>query len=84
MANSANDWSLMFYKDPRSAVGMVEKGHYILLVADGRGIGGSLGLTRTEMQNIFKSAACAVYCTSATLLPINLIQKFRNLSLTAS
>ena len=37
MANSANDWSLMFYKDPRSAVGMVEKGHYILLVADGRG-----------------------------------------------
>ena len=58
MANSANDWSLMFYKDPRSAVGMVEKGHYILLVADGRGIGGSLGLTRTEMQNIFKSYGC--------------------------
>lgn len=58
MANSMNDWGLVKYKDPRSAVGMVKKGEYVLLVADGRGSGGSLGLTRTDMQQIFASYGC--------------------------
>lgn len=58
MANSGNSWSLVTYKDPRSAVGMVRKGQYVLLVADGRGSGGSAGLTRTEMQQILAGYGC--------------------------
>lgn len=58
MANSNNDWSLMNYKDPRSVAGMVKKGQYVLLVADGRGSGGSLGLTRAEIQQIMQSYGC--------------------------
>lgn len=58
MANSGNDWGLVTYKDPRSAVGMIKKGQYVLLVADGRGQGGSLGLTRGEMQKIFAGYGC--------------------------
>ena len=58
MANSANSWTLVSYKDPRSAVGMISKGHYVLLVADGRGAGGSLGLTRSDMQQIFAGFGC--------------------------
>lgn len=48
------NFSLTAYKDPRTAVGMVKKGEYVLLVADGRGSGGSRGLNQREM-NAFKS-----------------------------
>ena len=37
---------------------MISKGHYVLLVADGRGAGGSLGLTRSDMQQIFAGFGC--------------------------
>lgn len=58
MANSGNNWSLVSYKDPRSVVGMVKSGEYVLLVADGRGSGGSMGLTRSEMQKIMQKYGC--------------------------
>ncbi len=32
-----NGFASLKYKDPRSAVGMVRPGEYVLLVADGRG-----------------------------------------------
>lgn len=46
------------FKDPRSAVGMVRPGEYVLLVADGRGAGGSQGLNYYEMAKIFESYHC--------------------------
>lgn len=52
------NFSLTAYKDPRTAVGMVKKGEYVLLVADGRGSGGSRGLNQREMNAIFKSFGC--------------------------
>ena len=52
------NFSLTATKDPRSAVGMVRPGEYVLLVADGRGAGGSYGLNQTEMIRIFKSFGC--------------------------
>lgn len=52
------NFSLTSYKDCRSAVGMVKKGEYVLLVADGRNWGGSQGLNQTEMIRILKSYGC--------------------------
>ena len=45
-------------KDPRSAVGMIRPGEYVLLVADGRGKGGSMGLNYYDMASIFQSFGC--------------------------
>lgn len=53
-----NGFASLKYKDPRSAVGMVRPGEYVLLVADGRGRGGSQGLTAKEMIWIFRSFGC--------------------------
>lgn len=52
------NFSLTTYKDPRTVVGMVTPGKYVLLVADGRGKGGSLGLNHSEMIQIMKSYGC--------------------------
>jgi exopolysaccharide biosynthesis protein len=49
---------LTTYKDPRTVVGMVTPGKYVLLVADGRGSGGSLGLSHNEMIQIMQSYGC--------------------------
>lgn len=48
------------YKDPRTAVGMVRPGEYVLLVADGREAqeGGSKGLNYYEMAQILQSFHC--------------------------
>lgn len=43
---------------PRSAVGMIRPGHYVLLTADGKGAGGSRGLTQAQMCSIFQSFGC--------------------------
>ena len=55
---SPDNFSLVTYKDPRTAVGMVKPGEYVLLVADGRGSNGSSGLKHAEMITIFKSFGC--------------------------
>ena len=55
---SPDNFSLVTYKDPRTAVGMVKQGEYVLLVADGRGSNGSQGLRHAEMISIFKSFGC--------------------------
>ncbi|MDY3918191.1 MAG: phosphodiester glycosidase family protein [Candidatus Limivivens sp.] len=52
------NFSLTAYKDPRTAVGMVKKGEYVLLVADGRNAGGSSGLNQKEMISILKGYGC--------------------------
>ena len=43
---------------PRSAVGMIRPGDYVLLVCDGKGTGGSRGLTHYQLCSIFKSFGC--------------------------
>ena len=53
-----NNFSLVSYRDPRTAVGMVKPGEYVLLVADGRRAGYSWGLNYTEMLSIFRSYQC--------------------------
>jgi exopolysaccharide biosynthesis protein len=52
------NFKLTTYKDPRTVVGMVTPGKYVLLVADGRGKGGSLGLNHNEMIQIMQSYGC--------------------------
>ncbi len=52
------NFSLTSYKDPRTVVGMVSPGKYVLLVADGRNAGGSRGLNQSEMITIMKSYGC--------------------------
>lgn len=56
-SKQGNDFSLVLYQDPRSAVGMVRPGEYVLLVADGRR-STSKGLNYSQMVSIFKSFGC--------------------------
>ena len=57
-SSQGNPFSLMNYKDPRTGIGMIKPGEYVLLVADGRGKNGSLGLTGNEMIQIFRGFGC--------------------------
>ncbi len=46
------------YRYQRTAVGMVNPGNYYLLVVDGKGAGGSQGMTYEEMQQVFLDLGC--------------------------
>lgn len=50
--------SYMSMSYPRTAVGMIQPGDYVLLVADGKGIGGSKGLNQFQLCSILKSFGC--------------------------
>ena len=45
-------------KNPRSAIGYVEPGHYYFVQVDGRGGNGSRGMTMTELAGLFESLGC--------------------------
>ena len=45
-------------KNPRSAIGCVEPGHYFLVQMDGRGAYGSKGMTMQELAGLFESLGC--------------------------
>ncbi|MEZ4358511.1 MAG: phosphodiester glycosidase family protein [Eubacteriales bacterium] len=42
-------------KNPRSSVGMIEPGHYIFIVVDGRDPGHSIGVTLQELAELYSS-----------------------------
>lgn len=46
------------YRYQRTAVGMVNPGDYYILVVDGKGSGGSQGMTYEEMQKVFLDLNC--------------------------
>ncbi len=46
--------------NPRSAFGYYEPGHYCFLLADGRQAGYSIGLTLTELSEVFHDLGCKV------------------------
>ena len=48
------------YHDPRTVIGMVEPGHYIFMVADGRQDGYSEGMTYEECAGVMRSLGCTV------------------------
>lgn len=45
-------------KNPRSAIGCVEPGHYFFIQVDGRGAGGSRGMTLAELSSLFAQLGC--------------------------
>ena len=45
-------------KEPRSGFGYYEPGHYCFVAADGRGMGGSAGLTAEEFAEFFGTLGC--------------------------
>ena len=45
-------------KNPRSAIGYVEPGHYYFVQVDGRGGYGSSGMTMTELAKLFEELGC--------------------------
>lgn len=47
-------------QNPRSAVGMIEPYHYLLVVVDGRDGDYSLGMTLPELAELFQSYGCEV------------------------
>ncbi|MBE6760086.1 MAG: phosphodiester glycosidase family protein [Ruminococcaceae bacterium] len=50
--------SVVCKANPRSAIGYFEPGHYCLVTADGRGEGGSVGLTMSELSQLFYDLGC--------------------------
>lgn len=54
------DGSHVRKKNPRTAVGMFEPYHFLLVVVDGRGGDYSVGMTLTELAELFKSYGCSV------------------------
>lgn len=46
------------YRYQRTAVGMVSPGDYYLVVVDGKGAGGSAGMTYEEIQDVFLDLEC--------------------------
>jgi len=45
---------------PRTGLGMIEPGHFVFIVVDGRSPGYSRGLTMTEFAEVFKGLGCEV------------------------
>lgn len=45
--------------NPRTAIGMIEKGHYVLVVSDGR-TSESKGLSLSQLANVMKDLGCVV------------------------
>ena len=46
--------------NPRTGIGMIEQGHYVAIVADGRQAGYSVGLTLEEFAQLFVNEGCSV------------------------
>jgi exopolysaccharide biosynthesis protein len=44
--------------NPRSGIGYIEPNHFVLVVVDGRGAGGSAGMTQYEFAKLFESLGC--------------------------
>jgi exopolysaccharide biosynthesis protein len=44
--------------NPRSGIGYIGPNHFVLVVADGRGAGGSKGLTQEDFAKVFESLGC--------------------------
>lgn len=53
-----NSTSYLNSKNPRGAIGYVDKGHYVLVVVDGRKEGHSTGTTLTELAQIMSDMGC--------------------------
>jgi len=51
--------SVVCRANPRSAIGYFEPGHYCLVAADGRGEGGSVGLTMEDFSIFFYELGCS-------------------------
>ncbi len=48
-------------REPRTAIGMVDKNHYVIIVADGRRNGWSeKGMTLQELQQVFIEQGCSI------------------------
>ena len=48
------------YTDPRCVVGMVEPGHYVFMVVDGRQDGYSAGMTYAQCAEVMQSLGCTL------------------------
>ncbi|HOO27432.1 MAG TPA: phosphodiester glycosidase family protein [Lachnospiraceae bacterium] len=46
-------------KNPRSAIGYYEPGHYCLVLVDGRSKGYSCGMTMEELSELFEELGCS-------------------------
>lgn len=46
------NWAMYAEQHPRSAIGYYEPGHYCLVTVDGRGMGGSEGVTNAQLADI--------------------------------
>ena len=46
------------YRYQRTAVGMISPGDYYLVIVDGKGVGGSQGMTYEELQQVFLDLDC--------------------------
>jgi exopolysaccharide biosynthesis protein len=44
--------------NPRAGIGYIEPNHFVLVVVDGRGAGGSKGMTQTQFSKLFESLGC--------------------------
>ncbi|MEX1377435.1 MAG: phosphodiester glycosidase family protein [Eubacteriales bacterium] len=47
-------------KNPRSAIGYVEPGHYVMVVCDGRAKEVSYGLTMVQLAEVFRDEGCSI------------------------
>lgn len=47
-------------EQPRTAIGMIDEGHYIFIVVDGRSDGYSRGMTLPELAELFQNLGCTV------------------------
>jgi exopolysaccharide biosynthesis protein len=45
-------------KNPRTGIGVVEPGHFVLIVADGRQKDYAIGLSLVDFANLFKEEGC--------------------------
>ncbi len=57
---AASHLSDLSYEHPRTAIGMVEAGHFVLTLVDGRNVGHSRGATFPELAEIMANEGCVV------------------------
>ena len=50
----------VFTKNPRTAIGYIEPGHYVFVVVDGRGMNKSYGLDLADLSSLMASLGCKV------------------------
>lgn len=44
--------------NPRSGIGYIEPNHFVLVIVDGRGAGGSAGMTQVQFAKVFEGLGC--------------------------